>query len=157
MAGAVRNRYIAADTASDAPTGFSDSGDGRIVEPDAVSSGRPTMPPEELDTTTLGHDELLAEIVRRLIDAYDPLRVYLFGSRARGDFGPDSDYDIMLVVPDSSSPERRRGRLAYRVLWGLPSAGDILVWTESEFARSSHLRSSLPGTILREGRLLHAA
>ena len=46
------------------------------------------MPTEELDTTTLGHDELLAEIVRRLIDAHDPARVYLFGSRARGDKGP---------------------------------------------------------------------
>jgi predicted nucleotidyltransferase len=109
------------------------------------------------EVTSIGRDELLAEIVRRLVDAYDPLRVYLFGSRARGDFGPDSDYDIMVVVPDSASAERRRSRLAYQVLWGLRSAGDILVWTESEFGRSSHLRSSLPGTVLREGRLVHAA
>lgn len=106
---------------------------------------------------SIEQDELLAEIVRRLVGAYNPLRVYLFGSRARGDFGPDSDYDIMVVVPDSAPAAQRRSRLAYQVLWGLKSAGDILVWTESQFARSSHLRSSLPGTVLREGRLLHAA
>lgn len=101
--------------------------------------------------------ELLAEIVRRLVDAYQPLRIYLFGSRARGDAGPDSDFDIMVIVADSAFLPPRRSRLAYQALWGLRSAGDILVWTESEFSRTSHLRSSLPGTILREGRLLHAA
>ena len=53
------------------------------------------MGSSDLEATSVGQDELLAEIVRRLVDAYDPLRVYLFGSRARGDFGPDSDYDIM--------------------------------------------------------------
>lgn len=105
----------------------------------------------------LQRDELLAEIVRRLVEAYEPSRIYLFGSRARGDAGPDSDYDIMVIVPDSALPPRRRSRLAYQVLWGLREAGDVLVWTESQFARTRHLRSSLPGTVLREGRLLHAA
>lgn len=105
----------------------------------------------------LERDEVLAEIVRRLVDAYEPSRVYLFGSRARGDAGSDSDYDIMVIVPDSAPPPQRRSRLAYRVLWGLREAGDILVWTESQFEKTKHLRSSLPGTVLREGRLLHAA
>ena len=47
----------------------------------------------------------LDEVVRRLVAAYEPERVYLFGSWARGDVGPDSDYDILIVVPDSASPE----------------------------------------------------
>jgi predicted nucleotidyltransferase len=110
------------------------------------------MGSSDLEATSVGQDELLAEIVRRLVDAYDPLRVYLFGSRARGDFGPDSDYDIMVVVPDSASAERRRGRLAYQVLWGLASAGDILVWTESEFGRS---RSCPPAGLLRRPHRPH--
>ena len=32
-----------------------------------------------------GADATLAEIVRRLVDAYSPLRIHLFGSKARGD------------------------------------------------------------------------
>ena len=44
----------------------------------------------------------LAEIVRRIVAAYEPERVYLFGSYARGDAGPDSDYDILVVVPGSA-------------------------------------------------------
>ncbi len=35
-------------------------------------------------------DELLREITDRLVRAYSPQRVYLFGSAARGDAGPDS-------------------------------------------------------------------
>lgn len=50
-------------------------------------------------------DAKLAEVVRRLIEAYDPEKIYLFGSKARGDAGPDSDYDLMVIVPNSASPE----------------------------------------------------
>lgn len=54
----------------------------------------------------------LAEIVRRLQEAYPPERIYLFGSSTRGGAGPDSDYDLMVVVPDDAMPSRRRSRLA---------------------------------------------
>lgn len=102
-------------------------------------------------------DPALVEAVRRLVEAYRPERVYLFGSVARGEAGPDSDYDLLLVVPDDSPPERRRSRLAYEVLWGTGVAADVLVWTESQCESRKHLPTSLPATVLREGKLLHAA
>ena len=107
-------------------------------------------------TEKLG-DPVLADVVRRLAEAYDPLAIYLFGSKARGEAGPDSDYDLMLIVPDDSPPERRRSRLAYERLWGTGCAADVLVWTREAFDSRSHLKASLPGTILREGRLLYGA
>ena len=102
-------------------------------------------------------DPTLAELLRRLVPAYLPERVYLFGSRARGEAGPDSDYDLLLVVPDDASADRRRSRLAYEVLRGTGVAADVLVCTRSWFDRRDGLKASLPGTVLREGRLLHAA
>lgn len=105
----------------------------------------------------LEQDPGLAEIVQRLVEAYRPDRIYLFGSKARGDAGPDSDYDLLVVVPDDALPERRRSRLAYEVLRGTGSAADVLVCTRSYFEARRHLKASLPGTVLREGRLLHAA
>jgi predicted nucleotidyltransferase len=99
----------------------------------------------------------LAEVVRRLVAAYEPEQVYLFGSWARGDVGPDSDYDILLVVPDSASAERRRSRLAYEALWGTGTAADVLVWTRERFDSRLTLKASLPSTVLREGKLLYAA
>ena len=102
-------------------------------------------------------DAKLAEIVRRLVAAYQPAAVYLFGSHARGEAGPDSDYDLLLVVPDDASPERLRGRLAYEVLWDLGTAADVVVLPRGWFEARLHLKASLPATVLREGVLLHAA
>jgi predicted nucleotidyltransferase len=99
----------------------------------------------------------LVRILERLIEAYQPERVYLFGSKARGDDGPDSDFDLMLVVPDDAAEDRKRSRLAYERLWGTGTAADVLVWTRERFDSRTCLRASLPGTILREGKLLYAA
>ena len=103
------------------------------------------------------NDAVLTRIVQRLVEAYEPLRVYLFGSKARGDGGADSDYDLMVVVSDDAPAERRRSRLAYEALWGTGAAADVLVWTRETFDSRLHLRASLPATIRREGKLLYAA
>lgn len=105
----------------------------------------------------LDQEPKLAEAVRRLVAAYQPDRVYLFGSTARGDAGPDSDYDLLLVVPDDAPPERRDSKLAYQVLWGINTSVDAVVCRSSWFHARTHLKASLPGTVLREGLLLHAA
>jgi len=100
-------------------------------------------------------DPALDEIVRRLVASYQPLAVYLFGSKARGDSGPDSDYDLLVVVPDDAPAERRRSRLAYEVLRGTGTAADVLVCTRSYFEPRRSLKASLPGTVVREGRVLY--
>jgi predicted nucleotidyltransferase len=104
-----------------------------------------------------GEDPVLRAIVERLVPIYRPERIYLFGSVARGDAGPDSDYDLMIVVPDSLPIEARDPGHAYRALWRLGAAVDPLVWTRTQFDSRLHLRASLPATVEREGRLLYAA
>ena len=100
---------------------------------------------------------VLAEIVRRLVPLYHPDRIYLFGSAVRGAAGPDSDYDIMIVVPDETPAEVRESNEVYQVLWGIGVPIDVLVWTRGDFDGRLHLKASLPATILREGRLLYGA
>lgn len=100
-------------------------------------------------------DPVLAEVVRRLGDAYEPEQIYLFGSKARGEAGPDSDYDLMVVVADDAAPERQRNSLAYQALRGTGTAVDVLVWSRQMFDERLHLAASLPATILREGKLLY--
>jgi predicted nucleotidyltransferase len=102
-------------------------------------------------------DARLQDIVRRLVEAYHPDRIYLFGSRARGDSGAGSDYDLLLVIPDDAPAECGRSRLAYECLWETGTAADVLVWRRSAFDSRLHLPASLPATVLREGRILHAA
>jgi predicted nucleotidyltransferase len=100
-------------------------------------------------------DSRLEEIVRRLAALYTAERIYLFGSRARGDADVDSDYDLLVVVPDDSPPEFKGAARAYDTLWTLGTAADVLVWTRTAFDRRAHLKASLPGTVLREGVLLY--
>jgi predicted nucleotidyltransferase len=104
----------------------------------------------------LQQDGVLGEIVRRLVQAYEPEAIYLFGSKARGDASPDSDYDLLVIVPDGAPTERQRSGLAYQVSWGTRSAADVLVMTRSRFESRLHIKASLPATVMREGRLLHA-
>lgn len=101
-------------------------------------------------------DPVLDDIVERLVKAYRPEQVYLFGSRGRGDPSASSDYDLLIVVPDEAPPERRRSKLAYAALRGTGVAVDVIVCTRSYFEPRRGLQASLPGTALREGRLLHA-
>lgn len=62
--------------------------------------------------------DLTEEIVRRVRDAVHPLRVMLFGSAARREMGPESDIDLLIVVPDGTR-RRDASRKAYRALSGL--------------------------------------
>jgi predicted nucleotidyltransferase len=102
-------------------------------------------------------EPLLDEVVGRLVEALGPEQVYLFGSRARGDNQPDSDYDFMVIVPQSDLPPHRRAQLAHRALHGVRIAKDILVWTRAEFDRYVPVTASLPATVVREGQLLYDA
>lgn len=105
----------------------------------------------------LGSDQVLCEIVNRLIATLNPRRIYLFGSQARGDAGPDSDYDLLLLVDDASEPAYRLSQRGHRALRGIPAAVDVVVWDREMFDARVHLKASFPATVVREGRLLHAA
>jgi predicted nucleotidyltransferase len=102
-------------------------------------------------------DPALAKLVRRLVEIYHPLRIYLFGSHARGDSGPDSDYDLMIVVPDDADDDGESEVRMLDALWEERVAADVLVWKREAFDKRLHLKASFPSTIVREGRLLYAA
>jgi predicted nucleotidyltransferase len=100
---------------------------------------------------------VLREIVSRLVRAYEPQSVYLFGSVARGESTAESDIDVLVLVPDDAAPEHRRGSLAFHALRGIDASVDVVVWTRGYFNSRQSVRSSLPAVISQEGKLLYAA
>ncbi|MBI4828547.1 MAG: nucleotidyltransferase domain-containing protein [Nitrospinae bacterium] len=109
-----------------------------------------------MDHITLD-DPVLAEIVSRLVAAFQPERIYLFGSRARDAASEHSDYDLLVVVPEDAPAPRRKSRLAYQALRGTRVAADVIVQTSDEFTGRLGVKASLPASVAREGKLLYAA
>jgi uncharacterized protein len=99
----------------------------------------------------------LARILQRLIDALQPERIHVFGSQACGDTTPDSDVDLLVVVPFSNEPPYRRAQAAYHAMAGRKLSVDVLVMTREEFDSRAPALASLPATVLREGKLVYAA
>ncbi len=88
--------------------------------------------------------------------ADDPVKILLFGSRARGDAGPESDYDFLVVERDlkDRKAEMIRLRRALRPL-GVPC--DVLVVSERYAEEWAGALNSTMHSALTEGRVLHAA
>jgi predicted nucleotidyltransferase len=94
---------------------------------------------------------LLDALIRR----FNPVRVILFGSRARGDSGPDSDWDLMVVVDDDLPPELRTVRAAFEAIAGTGIAADVVPVRASTFDHKRDVVNSLPWFASREGLLVY--
>ena len=91
------------------------------------------------------------------MEAFQPERPYLFGSRGRGEADADSDYDLLMILQKLEAPAYRVAQQAHSLVWGLGISADILVWSRDEFERRVDVKTPLPAVVSREGTLLHAA
>lgn len=88
---------------------------------------------------------LLPEIIRRIVAAIDPDRIILFGSRARGEAGLESDYDL-LVIKRTNARTLLLEQAAYHAMLGVLASVDILVETPERVER---LRDA-PGLVFHD-------
>ncbi len=103
----------------------------------------------------LDETQMLTTIRDRLVEHFQPLKIILFGSRSRGQARPDSDVDLLVVLPDA--PDKRGLAIAMRrLLRDLPVGKDILVTTPEEIARRGNLVGTILRPALREGKVLFA-
>jgi predicted nucleotidyltransferase len=100
-------------------------------------------------------EDVLPEIVRRLVDEFDPEEIILFGSRAWGQPRPDSDYDLLVIVSDTHEKPTRRATRGYRCLRGIRVPTDLIVSTRAEFDRFRRVPASLEAAILGRGKVLY--
>ena len=108
-------------------------------------------------------DEAIREITRPVVAECElagcpAIRVYLFGSAARGEDGADSDLDFLVLLPDGAPKDLVRGTRLVEAIRGIRYPADIVPWRLSDFeGRAAHGVSSLPATIVREGQVLYEA
>jgi predicted nucleotidyltransferase len=98
--------------------------------------------------------EQVRELVQRIVGAFDPERIILFGSYASGKPTPDSDVDLLIVMEDSKRSTQRSTRIAYTLL-DMPFPIDILVRTQKELEYRLHIGDYFIQEILEQGQVLY--
>ena len=101
-------------------------------------------------------DEIVSRVVDRIISVASPSRIILFGSLARGDSGPDSDLDLLVVVPPGRH-RRKTAQAIYRNLVDIGTAVDVVVVTTVDLERYRDHPGMIIRTAVEEGRELYAA
>jgi predicted nucleotidyltransferase len=94
------------------------------------------------------------EMVSRIVEHFQPVRVILFGSLARGEATRDSDVDLLVVLPTVDDKHEVAIDIR-RALADIPVPKDIVVTTPEEIARRGHLVGAILRPALREGRVLY--
>ena len=101
-------------------------------------------------------DDLIDEAARRIAAAAPGARVILFGSQARGEAGPDSDVDLLVVEPHVPDRFGEIVRLQ-RVLAPLRLPADVVVVSEAHVGEWGDVQNTMLREALREGRVLAQA
>ena len=106
--------------------------------------------------------EKIQEATKRLVEAYNPLAIYLFGSYAWGEPNEDSDLDFMVIVSDEVHTDfaylRDKRKVIGKIFYESDSLNfpvDVLVNTASKFFRTSNHPSTLQHKIYNEGKELY--
>ena len=108
--------------------------------------------------TTVGQrdSQIIGDLIGRIVAAVHPLRIILFGSAARGEMGPDSDIDVLVVMPDGAH-RLNTARYLYKQMFGFGHPVDIVVATPGILERHKDNIGLIYRTVLAEGKEVYAA
>lgn len=99
--------------------------------------------------------ETLAQIIRRIVEVAKPEKIILFGSAARGEMGPHSDVDLLVIKAGANRLELT-GQI-YRNLHGMQEAVDIVVVTPDDVERYHNSHALVIAPALKDGKVVYAA
>jgi predicted nucleotidyltransferase len=100
-------------------------------------------------------ERIIEQMVLRIVERFDPERIILFGSAARGDAGPDSDVDLLVVMPVEGSRREKAVEIGVAVN-DIPVPKDIVVTTPEDFEWRKKIAGTIERPAVRDGRLVYA-
>jgi predicted nucleotidyltransferase len=102
------------------------------------------------------YTEAIEYLTKRIVAEINPLRILVFGSAAREEYKPDSDIDILVVMPEGVH-RRHTAQLLYKRIQGVKIPFDIIVATPSDLERHKNNIGLIYRSILLEGKEVYAA
>ncbi len=94
-------------------------------------------------------------MVRRIVSQFRPERIILFGSHARGEAGPDSDVDLLIVMPVEGSRREKAVEIGV-ALHDIRVPKDIIVTTPEAFESRKDIVGTIERPAARHGKVLYA-
>lgn len=94
-------------------------------------------------------------LLARLKETYHPLQIWLFGSRARGNARPNSDWDLVVVVSDDTPEEALDLLAAWRLQKGSGVSADIIPFRRSELQEDANTTNTIAYAVAHEGVLIY--
>jgi len=132
---------------------------GSMIEPtfpevyDAYKTER--LNSRYLDPARRGELVPIAGLLERIEKVYHPEQVWLFGSRARGDARPTSDWDLMVLVPDATEEDKFDPLIAWQVQNDSGVYADVIPIRQSDYRGSIDVTNTLSFEIAREGYIIN--
>ena len=108
--------------------------------------------PGLVSKTTIRRD--IKRMVKRIVQRFHPERIILFGSHARGDAGPDSDVDLLIVMPVAGSTFEKAIEIGV-ALHDIPIPKDIIVSRPEDFAWRKDIVGTIEWPAAHEGKVLY--
>lgn len=99
---------------------------------------------------------LIDRVVRRIVSEFHPERIIIFGSHARGEAGPDSDVDLLIVMPFDGSKLEKCLEIR-QVLRDVPFPLDVIVTRPEDFAWRKDVVGTIEWPATREGKVLYVS
>ena len=101
------------------------------------------------------NQEILAEVIRRVVEVANPEKIILFGSAARGDMTCNSDLDL-LIIKEGGDPLDLMGQI-YMRLHGVGAAVDAIVVAPEDVERFKNSHALVIKPALLEGKVIYEA
>ncbi len=98
--------------------------------------------------------DVISIMVDRIVEQFQPIRIFLFGSQARGDATESSDIDLLVIMNDVQN--RHHTAIAIRrLLKDMPISKDIIVSTPDEIETLRNVVGTVAYAALREGKIVY--
>jgi uncharacterized protein len=95
------------------------------------------------------------DLLRPIVAYFNPRRIILFGSMARGDARPDSDFDLLVIVDDETPREKLTAQAGWESQRGYSGAADVIPCRESTYREELDIVGTLPRAAAREGIVVY--
>jgi len=98
-------------------------------------------------------NQLLSEIIHRIVEVAQPIKIIMFGSAARGEMHPNSDIDLLVIK--SGVHRRQVAQDIYENLIGVNLPVDIIVVTPEDIEKYGNSIGLVLEPALREGEVIY--